>query len=107
MSDVEIRDGGIRFPAWAVGAVFAIIMGWMGWMSITLISTKEELVELRSQVRSNAVPEGTEKALSEIRLRMNAELAGKEAMAKLATENAKDITYLMKEIDRLKAARQP
>lgn len=100
-----IEHGVIRLPSWFTAiaiSVLAMAGSWAGWISIQLISTRNELVELRAQVRSNAVSEGTEKALNEIRARMNAELAGRDALAKLAVENAKDIAYASKEIESLK-----
>lgn len=103
MSNVEVSTDQIKFPTWVFGVILAIFMSWMGWISVSLISTKEALVELRAQVRSQAVPEGTEKALAELRNRMNAELSGRDALAKLATENAKDISYLIREVETLKA----
>lgn len=102
MSNVEISRDGIKFPTWAVALVFSIVMAWMGWMSIVIIDTKEQLVELRAQVKSTAVPEGTEKALQELRNRMNAELASRDAVSKTATENARDITYILREVEALK-----
>lgn len=103
MSNVEISDGGVKIPTWAVGVVMTLAIAWMGWMSSAIISTKTEIVELRAQVHSTAVPEGTEKALQELRARMNAELVGRDATQKLATENAKDISYLIREVETLKA----
>lgn len=102
MSNVEISEGGVKIPTWAVGVVMTIGIGWMAWMSAAIVSTKTEIVELRAQVHSTAVPEGTEKALQELRARMNAELAGRDAIAKLATENAVNISYLVRDVETLK-----
>lgn len=102
MSNIEISEGGVKIPTWAVGVVMTLAVAWMAWMSSAMIATKTEIVELRAQVKSTAVPEGTEKALQELRNRMNAELIGRDALAKLATENAKDISYLMREVEALK-----
>ena len=100
-----IENGVVRLPAWFIGIVvgyMGIGVSWAGWLSVTVISTRTELVELRTQVRSTAVPEGTEKALNELRGRMNAELTGRDALQKLAIENSKDIAYNSKEIEQLK-----
>lgn len=102
MSSIEVSNEGVKIPTWAVGVVLALGVAWMGWMSSAIIATKTEIVELRAQVHSTAVPEGTEKALQELRARMNAELVGRDATQKLATENAKDISYLIREVETLK-----
>lgn len=103
MSNVEISEGGVKIPTWAMGVVMTLAIAWMGWMSSAIVSTKTEIVELRAQVHSTAVPEGTEKALQELRARMNAELAGRDAIAKLATENAVNISYLVRDVEALKS----
>lgn len=103
MSNIEVSEGGIKIPTWAAGVVMTIGIAWMGWMSTAIVATKTEIVELRAQVHSTAVPEGTEKALQELRNRMNAELTGRDAIQKLATENAKDISYLIREVEAIKA----
>lgn len=102
MSTIEISEGGVKIPTWAVGVVMTLGIGWMAWMSGAIVSTKTEIVELRAQVHSTAVPEGTEKALQELRSRMNAELAGRDTIAKMATENAVNISYLIREVETLK-----
>lgn len=103
MSNIEISEGGVKIPTWAVGVVMTLAIAWMGWMSSAIVSTKTEIVELRAQVHSTAVPEGTEKALQELRARMNAELAGRDAIAKLATENAVNISYLVRDVEAIKS----
>lgn len=103
MSNIEVSEGGVKIPTWAVGVVMTLAIAWMGWMSSAIVSTKTEIVELRAQVHSTAVPEGTEKALQELRSRMNAELSGRDAIAKMATENAVNISYLVRDVENLKA----
>lgn len=103
MSNIEISEGGVKIPTWAVGVVMTLAIAWMGWMSSAIVSTKTEIVELRAQVHSTAVHEGTEKALQELRARMNAELAGRDAIAKLATENAVNISYLVRDVEAIKS----
>lgn len=103
MSNIEVSDGGVKIPTWAVGVVMTLCIAWMGWMSAAIVSTKTEIVELRAQVHSTAVPEGTEKALQELRARMNAELASRDATQKLATENAVNISYLVRDVETLKS----
>lgn len=103
MSEVEISNGGIKFPTWLVGIVASMVIAWNGWISVLLIQTKEELVDLRAQVRSTAVPEAVERKFGELRDRLNGELQEHAATSKLAIENAKDISYLIREIESLKS----
>lgn len=103
MSNIEVSESGVKIPTWAAGVVITLAVAWMAWMSTAIVSTKTEIVELRAQVHSTAVPEGTEKALQELRARMNAELAGRDAIAKLATENAVNISYLVRDVEALKS----
>lgn len=106
MSEVEISNGGVRIPTWLVGIAASMVLAWNGWISVLLIQTKEELVDLRAQVRSSAVPEGVERKFGELRERMNAELQDRATTSKLAIENAKDISYLMREVESLKQDRK-
>lgn len=70
--------------------VFAMMMGWMSWMSYLLFNQQMDIQVLKNG-QLNVIPSAVEKSLAEIRTRMNEEQKERSELMMLAHDNAKDI----------------
>jgi predicted Holliday junction resolvase-like endonuclease len=86
-----------------VGVVCLLLVGWIGWVSLTLIKLELEVAEIHKEILSqrSTIPEVIEKSLAEIRDKDNAsmkEQATRDAeILKALQQNTQAIDYINQE----------
>lgn len=74
--------------------VFAMLIGWMSWMSYILFNQQLHIQVLENG-QLNIIPGAVEKSLGEIRTRMNEEQKERTELLMLAHDNGKDIKDIL------------
>lgn len=102
MDSLEVNSSGLKIPMWVVGLLGALISGWNGWITLTLIKSNETLVRLETRLESDVVTPGVQRELQQLRDRITATDGHRNELLKIAIENQRDIVNLTAEFNRVR-----
>lgn len=80
--------------------VIALVLAWQSWLSIEVISMNKDIALIKNN-QAESIPSGTERALQEIRGRLNDDSKERSALLLLVHDNVSAVSSLKEAIGRL------